>query len=181
MTGVGAARLVLAAAASFNDLPRVLLRRLRFLVLIVGLAGAAGSANAQVEIVRVFTGWRDGASFKRISEYFTGRESTGGQIVLRSTPDNREGYYFLIRLKNEGAPLEAKFVFQVISTVSTNPVEFAFATTIPAESSVFNLGLTGPHWPGKETNAIAWKLDILDGNGRVLATDQSYLWEKPGE
>lgn len=142
---------------------------------------AAVNARADVEVVRVFTGWRDAASFKRISEYFTGRENNGGRIVLRSTPEKRAGYYFLIRLKNDAAPIDGKFVFRVISSASTTPREFAFATQIPPGSSVFNLGLTGPHWPGKETNAIAWKLEIVDAKGDILATDQSYLWEKPDE
>jgi hypothetical protein len=151
------------------------------IVFVLAFCATALRAGAEVEVVRVFTGWRDASSFKRISEYFTGRENTGNQVVLRSTPEERGGYYFLIRLRNTGAPIDGKFVFQVIGSTSTRPREFAFATRIPSGSTVFNLGLTGPHWAGKETNAIAWKLEIVDASGRIVATDQSYLWEKPDQ
>jgi hypothetical protein len=42
-----------------------------------------------------------------------------------------------------------------------------------------NLGLTGDDWPGAKTNPVAWKLEIVAADGRVLASDESYLWEKP--
>jgi len=44
---------------------------------------------------------------------------------------------------------------------------------------VLNLGLTGTDWPDAKTNPVAWKLDVLAADGRVLASEKSYLWEKP--
>ncbi|MBN8527563.1 MAG: hypothetical protein J0M02_19695 [Planctomycetes bacterium] len=63
-----------------------------------------------LSIVRTFTGWRDGASFKRISEYFDGKENTGRETVLRTHPEQRTGYYFLVRVANPGAPLPVRFM-----------------------------------------------------------------------
>jgi hypothetical protein len=44
---------------------------------------------------------------------------------------------------------------------------------------MLNLGLTGPDWPDLKVNPVAWKLDILTADGKRLASEKSYLWEKP--
>ena len=61
------------------------------LALLLGSAGLVRAA--EVEFVRVWPGWRDSQSFERISEYFTGQENTGSQVVLRSHPEIRPGFY----------------------------------------------------------------------------------------
>jgi hypothetical protein len=152
---------------------------MRILALFLALAAVASAAELQV--VRVFTGWRDAASFKRISEYFTGRENTGDEIVVRSQPAERSGYYFLVRLKSPGAPAAAKVAIQVVLPAAPQPRTFTFPVEIPAGKQVFNFGLTGTDWPERSTDAVAWKIDVTDANGAVLATEKSYLWEKPGK
>ncbi|MBA4137286.1 MAG: hypothetical protein C0518_08225 [Opitutus sp.] len=150
-------------------------------VLALFLALVVSASAADLKIVRVFTGWRDGASFKRISEYFTGRENTGGQVVIRTQPAERSGYYFLVRLENSGPAQPAKFVFHVVLPASPRPRTFKFPAQLPAGKTVFNFGLTGTDWPDPGTSAMAWKLDVLDDAGATLVTEQSYLWEKPGQ
>ena len=66
------------------------------------LALPAAVRAAGLEIVRVFTGWRDAASFQSMSEYLDGGENTGGVTVLRTRPAERAGFYWLVRLKNDG-------------------------------------------------------------------------------
>jgi hypothetical protein len=44
---------------------------------------------------------------------------------------------------------------------------------------VFHLGLTGPDWPDPKINPVAWRLTLLEADGRVLGMERSYLWEKP--
>lgn len=151
------------------------------LALVVSGPAAAGAAAADLRIVRVFTGWRDAGSFKRISEFFTGRENTGNEIVVRSQPAERGGYYFLVRTANAGAPAAAKVAIQVVLPASPRPRTFTFPVEIPAGQTVFNFGLTGADWPERGIDAVAWKIDVLDGHGAVLATEKSYLWEKPGK
>jgi hypothetical protein len=149
------------------------------LVSAVALAApAAGDAGA-LRVVRTYTGWREAASFKRISEYFTGRENSGGEIVLRTHPALRGGYYFLIRLANPGTPVAARIVLQVVTPDSATPRNFTFDATLPSHDSVLDLGLTGDDWPDPTVHAVAWRFDVFDGSGQTLATGKSYLWDKP--
>jgi len=143
------------------------------------LACTLSASAADVSIVRVFTGWRDAASFKRISEYFTGRENTGGETVLRTQPAERGGYYFLVRTDNDRAPFAGTLAIRVIVPDSPDARLFKFAVDVPAGNAVYNLGLTGTDWPDRKVDAVAWKLEVLGPGGEVLATQTSYLWEKP--
>jgi hypothetical protein len=52
---------------------------------------------------------------------------------------------------------------------------------VPRRSKVFQLGLTGPDWPDSEINPVAWKLELRSADGQVLASAQSFLWEKPAK
>jgi len=134
-----------------------------------------------LSIAHVFTGWRDAASFKRISEYFDGRENTGGQQVIRTHPDRRAGYYFLMRTAHAGSALPVRINLELISATGPKSRTFSFAAELNAGDTVLNLGLTGDDWPGPKANPVAWKIDILSADGRVLATEKSYLWEKPAD
>lgn len=140
---------------------------------------AVSASAAELTIVRAFTGWRDAASFKHISEYFSGKEDTHGETMLRTHPDQRAGYYFLVRLANPGAALPVKLSLVLNLPGEPKSRTFEFATALPAGQTVLNLGLTGADWPDAKTNPVAWKLEVLAADGRVLATEKSYLWEKP--
>lgn len=138
-----------------------------------------GATTEGVTLVRVFTGWRDVASFRRISEYFTGRENTGGEIVLRTNPEQRAGFYFQIRVANAGAARPVQFQLQLIEQGSPTPHPTTFPAELPPGSTVFELGLTGPTWQDAKSQPIAWQVQVLAADGRVLASKKSYLWEKP--
>lgn len=140
---------------------------------------AAPAFAADLTIVRVLTGWRDAASFKRISEYFDGKENTGGEAVLRTHPDQRAGYYFLVRVTNPGAARTVQARLELIRALDAKPVVHTFTPALGAGDTVFHLGLTGADWPDAKANPVAWKLELADADGRVLATAKSYLWEKP--
>jgi hypothetical protein len=153
---------------------------MRILALALAFAAAAATSAAEVKIVRVYTGWREAASFKRISEYFSGRENTGGEIVVRSRPEERGGYYFLVRTANAGAARPVRFLLHVVTPDATQPRLFRFSSTLPAGQAVHQLGLTGTDWPDRTVDAMAWKLEIADAAGtELLAEAKSYLWEKP--
>jgi hypothetical protein len=158
--------------------PSVITRSIRggllFLLLGLGVASAG-----ELSLVRVHPGWRDAASFKRISEYFDGKENTGGELVLRTHPDQRGGYYFLVRTANTGDVRAVTARLQVITETNAKAREYTFSPTLKAGDTVFHLGLTGSDWPDAATTPVAWKLDLTDAEGRVLATTQSYLWGKP--
>jgi len=163
------------------------MRVIRACLLVAALATAAGAVRSaeatakegDVRIVRTFFGWREAASFKRISEYFDGKENTGGEIILRTHPDRRGGYYFLVRVANSGAPVAAHIVLHVVTPDAATPRTFTFTTALPGKEAVFDLGLTGSDWPDPKVHAVAWRLDVADDTGRTLATGKSYLWDKP--
>ncbi len=145
----------------------------------VALPAVAFAKEGEVKIVRVFTGWRAASSFKHISEYFDGRENTHGETMLRTHPDQRGGYYFLLRVANSGAPVAVKLTVQLIMPAGHQATSFTFATELKSGDHVLNLGLTGDDWPDAKANPVAWKLEVTTPDGHVLATEKSYLWEKP--
>jgi hypothetical protein len=137
---------------------------------------------ADLEILRIWPGWRDAESFDRISEYFGRGENTGRQLVLRTQSDARGGYYFLVRLKSAAAIATAKFELSVIRPDTPEPKTYTFTAAVPAKETVFQLGLTGTDWPaGQKANPVAWKLALLGTDGRVLVEHTSFLWEMPAK
>src|SRR6185437_10282460 len=96
-------------------------------LLLLALLGLPGAARADVTFVRVWPQWQDSAAFKRISEYFTGRENTGGAVIRRTQPTTRSGYYYLVRVKHPDVALAgARFVLRVIMPRTPDPTEFTF-------------------------------------------------------
>ena len=158
-----------------------MLRRPSFLtfVFFACFAGTASVARAaEAELVRVWPAWRTAESFDRISEYFTGHENTGRHTVLRSRPDVRAGYYFLIRAQATRSATNLKFVLQIITPESPHPQTYTFPAAVGEQETIFDLGLTGPDWPDRKTHAVAWHLAIMSADGRELASQQSFLWGK---
>jgi len=138
--------------------------------------------HTEVEFVRVWPQWHDAAEFKRISEYFSGKENDSGWKFRRTHPDHREGFYFLARVKHKHySLLGAKFVLRVILPDSPDPKPpMEFPADVDKGEDVFEIGITGPDWPNKKLHPVAWRLDLVGPDGHLLAWSQSFLWEKPG-
>ncbi len=134
---------------------------------------------ADVELTRVWPAWRSAESFERISEYFNGQENTGRHTVLRTQPNARAGYYFLIRAKAAANTTGAKFVLQIITPEAPEPKTHTFPITLGPKEAVFDIGLTGTDWAGRKTHAVAWRLSVVNTEGRELASQQSFLWSNP--
>lgn len=148
-------------------------------ILLAMLPTRSLAAGSEVTIVRVIHEWRDAASFKRIAEYFDGREHHGSAAIRRSHPESRSGYYYFVRVHNPGALRPATASLEVITSASALPVRYQFPVELKGGDTVFNIGLTGADWPGAAMHPVAWKLEFLDAEGRALAARESYLWEKP--
>jgi len=149
-------------------------------ILAWAIAGLSTSIRAEVSFVRVWPRWQDKDVFKRISEYFTGRENTGKEIVFRSQPAKRVGFYFLVRVKSPNETLSGtRFVLHIITPLSPETEEFTFPIETGPGEHVFDLGLTGTDWPGRKTHPVAWRLDLQSAAGQTLASAQSFLWSKP--
>jgi hypothetical protein len=145
--------------------------------LLIALASHAASA---AEIARLWTNWRDAKEFVSISEFFTGREHSGGEIVLRSQDDARAGYYFTVRIRK--ASTIASLRLEVVYPRSSEPRTFSWnLSKAPRASQVFLIGLTGQDWPDQRARPLAWRLTAFDAAGTPLATDQSFLWSMPAE
>jgi hypothetical protein len=156
---------------------------MRLLVFVLALASSFTQLHAaDVEFLRVWPGWRDADAFDRISEYFGGRETFGRQLVLRTQKEVRAGYYFLVRVKSAITIESAAFEVSVIRPDNPEPRVFRFEAAVPAKEFVYQLGLTGSDWPGGgAANPVAWKLALVGSDGRVLAEQKSFLWEKPAK
>lgn len=152
-----------------------------FAVVVLALATQTRAADA--EFLRVWPGWRDAASFERIGQFFGHEENRGREIVRRTQDDARAGYYFLVRVKHAASLAGAKFALDIVRPDAPAPLHFTFpAADAAAGENVFDLGLTGADWPaGKGTEPVAWKLALVAADGRVLAEQKSFLWEKPGK
>jgi hypothetical protein len=137
---------------------------------------------AEVEFIHVWPAWRDAEAFDRIAEYFGGTENRGRETVLRTQAAARAGYYFLVRVKSSAALSDAKLQLSVIRPDSPEPKTYTFSAALPPAEAVFQLGLTGADWPaGKKANPVAWKVAVVSADGRTLAEQKSFLWEKPAK
>lgn len=139
---------------------------------------AATVAAQAVEIVRVWPEWRNEESFRRISELFDGKEKTGGEILLRTHPESRDGMYFLVRV-GDAAAGDVRFAVDVIMPGSPDPVRFEFPASLREGSSVFQLGLTGQDWPDAKVHPVAWRVVVESADKTELAAAQSFLWSAP--
>lgn len=157
-------------------------------ILIVALLGLSACATpkrhatpAEVRFIRVWPQWREAYEFKRISEYFNGRENPGSLVIRRSQPVNRTGYYFLARVSHPHVSLMgARFVLHIITPRSPDPLTFVFPADVGPGEQVFDLGLTGSDWPHRGEHPVAWRLELRAPDGHELAWYQSFMWQMPG-
>lgn len=151
---------------------------MRFLV-VLAFAGLLNVLSAApVDLVRVWPEYRDDASFRRISEYFTGQEHPSRDTVIRSQPEVRAGYYFLLRTRSDVAQ-PASVELSLIPTGTDQVSTRTFPASLAAGSHVIELGLTGSDWPDPSARPLAWKIRLLAADGTELASQSSYLWSAP--
>jgi hypothetical protein len=147
-------------------------------VLVLAPLFASSAARSEVKVVRVWPEYRHADSFTRIAEYFGGTEKRP-ELVVRSQPDSRDGYYFLARFQTaEPLPGCILAVEYVMPGEDQPRVQF-FPTDLPKGSRAVLAGLTGSDWPGATTAPTAWRLRLLGPAGTEIAREQSFLWSLP--
>ncbi len=121
-------------------------------------------------------------TFKRISEYFDGKENQGDRIVLRTDPSVREGWYLILMLDADADeyPEGTRIGMKVI--LPDQKGEVVKATSLPnpiPDASEIWIGLTGKDEPANGKPPVAWMVVIYSPQGKVYTAYKSYLWEKP--
>lgn len=147
--------------------------------LFVALFSAAVAVGSAVEIVNVYPKHIEGKTFKRISEYFSGVENTSNRVIARSRPQERSGLYFIITF-DEKADLRFKGAIAQVQLVVSNEAEIRlYSIDLPLnypKSRELLIGITGSDWPLSETVPMAWKIILFDDQERILAQEESFLW-----
>ena len=143
-----------------------------FLVLALGITAA------QAELTVISTQHRDVDSFKRFSEYLTGKPSDGRYAVYRSDEDSRDGFYVSLLVRDK----------DTLPAVSSLKVQFVRAGTQEVDSfespagtlkkKRILVGFTGNEWQDPSAHPVAWKIDLLDSSGQPLESAQSFLWSE---
>lgn len=136
------------------------------------------AASARAELTIISTEHRDADSFKRVSEYLTGKNSDGRYTVYRSDESTRDGFYISLLADKRSS----------ISSVETVKVKFVRAGTqevdtfeIPAgtvKKKRILVGFTGSEWANKKALPVAWKVEFLSGSGSIIESSQSFLWSE---
>lgn len=151
------------------------------LVFLLCLCCAPLLASA-VEIEQGYTRYMREGQFQHLREFFSGEEYTGRRLIERSDPANRAGQYFVLILDARLRELPSDTV-AVLDFLSANDLDprtqrFPLQTSKKPGSRQIYLGLTGDDWNGEETQLIAWRVRLLQGE-QQLAEWKSFLWEMP--
>lgn len=148
------------------------------IVSLLALALASAASAADVKFVRVWPDYRTADSFTRVGEYFGGKEHTP-ELLVRSQPAARDGFYFLARFKSSEALPGAILAIETIQPGSDIPSVHFLSVDLPQGSRAILAGLTGNDWPSAKVKPSAWRLRLLSAGGTELARQQSFLWTLP--
>lgn len=129
-------------------------------------------------LVRHYTAF----DFMRIAEFFTGREHTGGDTILRVDELCRAGIYLVVELNKAVCelPEDAEVVFQYILSDCHEVKKKNFELKSKGGPSHWLfVGVTGLEYQGVCQTFLAWSLEIYAGGQCV--TQHSYLWKMDEE
>ena len=146
----------------------------------LGCGTTRPTAVSSVGIRQIIPRYMEAWQFKRVREYMTGAEESGDRLILRTNPDVRDGYYFILILDEQLRRLPHGTVvvgkFHTPKSPEVQEYSFNLPAKRPRGKELF-LGLTGEDWPFGETRVpSAWHFTIKDANGNSLGTAKSYLW-----
>lgn len=120
-------------------------------------------------------------NFMRISEFFDGEENPGVRKLIRSVPEQRSGFYFILRLEpgwktlQEGSQLRVHYV--PLDAIHPIVYDFDLGEEVRSWNGEIFFGLTGEQWSQEGGEPIAWKLQLLSPAGKVMAVRDSFLWK----
>ncbi len=125
---------------------------------------------------------RSEADVARASEAFHAKERHGSDIVFRTEEAVRPGYYFFVKL-DVTPPADGRLVLEVVRTENTPPERYDFAVNLKPEFPFgeYVIGLTGKQAGDAKWRPIAWRVSVVDAQGRFLAAKHSFLWGSPSD
>lgn len=120
-------------------------------------------------------------AFLRIPEFFSGAEYEGIKVYCRSSDASRAGFYIVVKVSGSVAKIPTQMLWSLDWVMPHVPRPRT--KQIPIENpNIFGkevfIGLTGKDWSGQSVQPLAWCLKLLDGEGREIAQNQSFLWSK---
>ena len=119
--------------------------------------------------------------FKRIPEFFTGKEFSGWKVYCRTNPKERGGFYFVVKVKGDLPELSTGSHWRLNWITSLDPAAQQIKVPLThqniSDKEVF-IGLTGTDWPDSSVEPIAWSLALVNAEEKIIAQTQSFLWSK---
>ena len=100
-------------------------------------------------------------------------------MVLRSNPENRNGLYFSLFIKDRirSLPEGTKAIVEVLQPNSPDTQIYEYSIPVnTSKSKELMLGITGANWPNEDDHPLAWRVRLVNAEGEELASDKSYLW-----
>ena len=180
----GAPQTPRALSFRLGGIPRLVSSHLPITVfLVISIVALPIAVAAQtIEFSRIRLEYREDASFKRISEYFTGEENTGRRIVLRTQDSDRNGFYFSFRIEatGEATMSEGTIALLVFAPGTYEPTEYIFGLGVQTRRGIKVLiGLTGTDWADPKAKPVAWRLEFRNATGQPIGFEESFLWRLP--
>jgi hypothetical protein len=157
----------------------------RALVLCAALLGPFPAAATTIE--SVLHQPMPASAFERIADY-VGRENFDGRLALRSDPQERGGYYFIVRLDGALRAAADNTRVELSYFLADSPRQHVFHAPWPEgpkarHSARLYLGLTGGGdlpVPDEDAPLTAYRIRIIDtSTEEPLAVHKSFLWEAP--
>jgi hypothetical protein len=103
----------------------------------------------------------------------------GFRTVVASQPKKPGGQYFILHLQDKESATPAVARMTLFTTDRKDSVEHSWNIPAGDLDSWLYLGLTGSDWADSDVRPLAWRIELLDSSGAVLAEWKSFLWEMP--
>lgn len=131
-------------------------------------------------ITSAYSRYYEDGEIRPIGQYFgAALTGQGFRTVIASQPDQPAGQYFIAKLEeaSNAGVVKARMAY----FISDRKEAEVFEWDLSGEDlrGWLYLGLTGADWPSEDIQPLAWKIELLDGSGRLLVEWKSFLWEMP--
>ena len=158
----------------------LLLSSLSIFLLSCGTLSKQISIENSVTIENIEPRYMQDSDFISIREYMTGTMNTGKKVILRSDPDVRTGFYFILTFdtKLHRFPPGCSIIGEYYTPLSSDSKTHRFVLPMQRKKTrEVMIGLTGDDWPLDDGSApSAWQFIVQDANGEIIGLKQSFLW-----